>query len=112
MAAAPEAADGTERLAFEEQVAAQTEQLLWLAHKLQLQPLVQRLYGFIRSLSYLPTSVLHDEGDDVFSSRVLEMAGVASLPAGKQMLLNSVRGELVTFTYQISGAARICGPQA
>jgi hypothetical protein len=55
MDAAPAAASAEERHAFKQQVAAQTEKLLWLAYRLQLQPLVQHLHCFIRALSYFST---------------------------------------------------------
>ncbi|WIA34147.1 hypothetical protein OEZ86_012511 [Tetradesmus obliquus] len=50
--------------AFRQQVAAQTERLLWLSYKLQLEPLIQRLHAFLH------------------------------LPGGKRMLMNSVMGEV------------------
>jgi hypothetical protein len=93
--AAPAAPSAEERKAFKQQVAAQTEQLLWLAYRLQLQPLVQHLHNFIQALSHFAQSLLRNKCEAVFTSRVLEAAGVASLPGGKQMLVDSVRGELL-----------------
>jgi hypothetical protein len=51
------------------------------------------MHHFIRTLSYV-TSLLHD-ADAVFTPRVLEAAGVANLPDGKQLLANSVVGEVL-----------------
>ncbi|WIA39964.1 hypothetical protein OEZ86_013394 [Tetradesmus obliquus] len=89
-----EAASAEQQDAFRQQVAAQTEQLLWLAYRLQLQPLAQRLHSFIRALDWFDVSLLDDNYAAVFTTRVLEAAGVAGLLGGKQMLLNSVLGEL------------------
>jgi hypothetical protein len=83
-------------------VAAQTEQLLWLAYRLQLQPLVQHMHNFIQNASFFTGSVLRDVHDAVFTARVLEAAGVASLPDGKQMLINSVLEELITLVDSIA----------
>jgi hypothetical protein len=93
---APAAASAEERQAFKQQVAAQTEQLLWLAHKLQLQPLLQHLIRFVQTLSHFTRSVLRDVLNEVFTPRVVEAAGVAGLPGGKQMLMNEVLGEVFT----------------
>jgi hypothetical protein len=95
---APVATTAEERQAFKQQVAAQTEQLLWLAHKLQLQALLQHLSRLIRALTCFKPSLLRDAVDAVFTPRVLEAAGVAGLPGGKQMLLNEACGELLKFT--------------
>jgi hypothetical protein len=89
-----------EQQAFTRQVAAQTEQLLWLACRLQLLLIVRRLHNFVRGLSFFPGSLLNEKLDAVFTPRVLEAAGVARLPGGKQMLVNRVLGE----TAQITGA--------
>jgi hypothetical protein len=75
-----------EQQAMWEQVAAQTEQLLWLAYKLQLEPLLQQLHRFVRGSTRIT--------DAVFSARVLDAAGVAGLQDGKEMLQNSVVGEV------------------
>ncbi|WIA41200.1 hypothetical protein OEZ86_004815 [Tetradesmus obliquus] len=96
MPAAPDAASAEQQAAFKQQVAAQTEQLLWLAHRLQLQPLVQHMHSCVWAMSFFPETVLQELYDDIFTPRVLEAAGVASLPGGRQMLINSVRGELLT----------------
>uniref|UniRef100_A0A383VSH5 Uncharacterized protein n=1 Tax=Tetradesmus obliquus TaxID=3088 RepID=A0A383VSH5_TETOB len=85
--------------AFRQQVAAQTERLLWLSYKLQLEPLIQRLHAFIQSSTRLAASLLHCAPTTVFTPRVLDAAGVASLPGGKRMLMNSVMGEVA----QIAG---------
>jgi hypothetical protein len=95
MDAAPVAATAEEQQAFKQQVAAQTEQLLWLAYRLQLQPLVQHLHGFIRALSCFPEAPLQNKHEAIFTARVLEAAGLASLPGGKQLLVDSVRGKLL-----------------
>jgi hypothetical protein len=92
--ATPAAVTAEEQQAFKQQVAAQTEQLLWLAHKLQLQPLVLHMHHFIRALSCFTNSLLRD-ADAVFTPRVLEAAGVSNLPDGKQVLANSVVGEVL-----------------
>jgi hypothetical protein len=91
------AADAQQQ-AFNQQVAAQTEQLLWLAYRLQLDLLVQRVHGFIRSMCFFSSSLLHNVLDAVFTARVLEAAGVASLRGGKAMLLSSVLGEMAQLT--------------
>jgi hypothetical protein len=90
----PTAVTAEEQRAFKQQVAAQTEQLLWLAYKLQLQPLVLHMHHFIRTLSCFRNSLLRD-ADAVSTPRVLEAAGVANLPDGKQLLVNSVVGEVL-----------------
>ncbi|WIA20916.1 hypothetical protein OEZ85_005258 [Tetradesmus obliquus] len=90
--AAPDAATTAQQQAFGQQVAAQIEQLLWLAHSLQLQPLVQHMHSCIRAMSFFSNSVLRELYDEVFTPRVLEAAGVASLPGGKKMLIDSVLG--------------------
>jgi hypothetical protein len=95
MEEAPAAASAEERQAFMQQVAAQTEQLLWLANKLQLQPLLQHLGRFIQALSHYPESVLRGVLDAVFTPRVVEAAGVTGLPGGKQMLMNQVLREVL-----------------
>jgi hypothetical protein len=95
---APAAASAEEQQAFKQQVAAQTEQLLWLAHKLQLQPLLQHLGRFVHALSQFYTSLLCDVLNDVFTRRVVEAAGVAGLPGGKQMLMNELLGEVFRLT--------------
>jgi hypothetical protein len=81
----PSAANGAEQEAFIQQVAAQTEQLLWLAYRLELEPLVQRLHGFVRPLCWFSDSLLFHSLVAVFTLRVVEAAGcvVASLPGGK-----------------------------
>jgi hypothetical protein len=94
---APAATSAEEQQAFTQQVAAQTEQLLWLAHKLQLQPLLQHVHRFVQALSHFPESVLRGVLDAVFTARVVEAAGVAGLPGGKQMLVNEALGEVLTF---------------
>jgi hypothetical protein len=100
---APAAATAEEQRAFKQQVVAQTEQLLWLAYRLQLQPLAQRLQMFIRALSMFSTSLLAGGlVDSVITARVLEAAGVNNLPGGKQVLLNSISSEHVAFTEQLS----------
>jgi hypothetical protein len=98
MEEAPAAASAEERQAFMQQVAAQTEQLLWLAHKLQLQPLLQHLGRFIQALSHYPESVLRGVLDAVFTPRVVEAAGVTGLPGGKQMLMNQVLREVLSLS--------------
>ncbi|WIA19675.1 hypothetical protein OEZ85_005604 [Tetradesmus obliquus] len=92
---APGAASAEQQDAFWQQVAAQTEQLLWLAYRLQLEPLMQRLHGFVRSSDWVAKSLITCAHASVFTPRVLEAAGVAGLPGGKRMLLNSTRGEMV-----------------
>jgi hypothetical protein len=92
--ATPAAATAEEQQTFKQQVAAKTEQLLWLAYKLQLQPLVLHMHHYIRALSWFYTSLLRD-ADAVSTPRVLEVAGVANLLNGKQLLVNSVIGEVL-----------------
>jgi hypothetical protein len=91
-----------EQQVFRQQVAAQTEQLLWLAYRLQLQSLVQRLHTFIWPLCWFANSLLADVSDSVFTTRVLEAAGVADLPGGKQNLINSMCGKFVGLTQLVS----------
>jgi ribosome-binding protein aMBF1 (putative translation factor) len=50
-------ASAEEQQAFKQQVAAQTEQLLWLAYRLQLQQLAKRLQNFIRSQHWFTRSL-------------------------------------------------------
>jgi hypothetical protein len=90
----PTAVTAEEQQAFRLQVAAQTEQLLCLAYKLQLQPLVLHMHHFIRALHLSPNSLLND-ADAVFTPRVLEAAVVSNLPDGKQLLVNGVVGEVL-----------------
>ncbi|WIA20917.1 hypothetical protein OEZ85_005259 [Tetradesmus obliquus] len=97
MVATPESPT-EQQAAFKQQVAAQIERLLWLAYRLQLQPLVEHMHTCIQAFSIFGLSVLRGCENEVFTPRVLEAAasGVASLPGGKQMLVNSVRGEVLT----------------
>uniref|UniRef100_A0A383V7L2 Uncharacterized protein n=1 Tax=Tetradesmus obliquus TaxID=3088 RepID=A0A383V7L2_TETOB len=53
------------------QVAKQTEQLLWLAYRLQLAPLIDKLHEFVRSGS---DGLLTGLRDAVFTERVLDAA--------------------------------------
>jgi hypothetical protein len=78
---APAATTAEEQQAFNRQVAAQTEQLLWLAHKLQLQPLLQHLNRFVQALSWFTQSLLRHTRNAVFTPCVLEAAGVAGWQA-------------------------------
>jgi hypothetical protein len=56
------------------------------------------LHGFARAVCWFVNSLLSSAHDAVFTPRVLEVAGVASLPGGKQMLLNSILGEIAKLT--------------
>jgi hypothetical protein len=85
------------RAEFVQQVAAQTEQLLWLAYRLQLQPLVQHLHTFIRSSAMFSSSLLRNQLDAVFSQRVLEAADISSLSSGKQQWVDSILSETISF---------------
>jgi hypothetical protein len=102
----PVAADADQQ-AFKQQVAAQTEQLLWLGYRLQLEPLVKQLHGVVHTSCVFRNSLLTSSCDAVFSARVLEAAGVAGVPDGKQMLANSVVGEIAALgkTYHAVGTA-------
>jgi hypothetical protein len=103
------AASAEEQQAFKQEVAAQTEQLLWLAYRLQLQPLAWRLQNFVRSQSWWSSSFVSVNLSAVFTQRVQEAAGVAGLPYGAQLLLNSVLGELASLTNRQSGAVHSVG---
>ncbi|WIA39973.1 hypothetical protein OEZ86_013403 [Tetradesmus obliquus] len=84
------AANSEQQDAFIEQVAAQTEQLLWLAYRLQLEPLMQRLHSFVRSSCLYANSILRGRVDDVFTPRVLEAAGTSGMAASKQAVVDGV----------------------
>jgi hypothetical protein len=90
---------------FKQQVAAQTEQLLWLAYRLQLQPLVQCLHAFIRTCCLFDISLLRGRLDVVFTHRVLEAIGVSSLTCCKGAWINSVLCQDISFSDSIAGAA-------
>jgi hypothetical protein len=83
--------------AFKQQVAAQTEQLLWLAYRMQLQPLVQCLHRFIRSGSLYDDSLLRGRLDAVFTDGVLEAVSVSSLNDCKGAWVNSVLCQDISF---------------
>lgn len=57
-----------------QQVAAQTEQLLWLAYRLQLAPLIEELHVFLRLTMPVVDGVLEHHVDAVFTERVLDAA--------------------------------------
>jgi hypothetical protein len=57
-----------------ERFAAQTEQLLWLAYRLQLAPLVRRLHVFLRTNMSMDNGILEGMAELVFSERVLDSA--------------------------------------
>ncbi|WIA19689.1 hypothetical protein OEZ85_005617 [Tetradesmus obliquus] len=84
------AANSEQQDAFIEQVAAQTEQLLWLAYRLQLEPLAQRLHSFVRSSCLYANSMLRGRVDDVFTPRVLDAAGASGMAASKQAVVDGV----------------------
>eukprot|EP00882_Tetradesmus_deserticola_P010591 GHRQ01011187.1.p1 GENE.GHRQ01011187.1~~GHRQ01011187.1.p1 ORF type:complete len:301 (+),score=107.77 GHRQ01011187.1:274-1176(+) len=91
------AASAEEQQGLTQQVAAQIEQLLWLAYRLQLEPLILHLQDFIRLQSPFSNSLLSNDVHAVFTARVSTAAGVAGLPMGMQMLLNTVLGESMCF---------------
>jgi hypothetical protein len=91
------AVDKDQVQAFKQQVAAQTEQLLWLAYRLQLQPLVQCLHNFIRSGSLFRILLLRGRLDAVFTDRVLEAISVSSLTCYRGAWINSVLGQDISF---------------
>jgi hypothetical protein len=80
---------------FCQQVATQTEQLLWLAYRLQLAPIIDRLHGIIRLTTPLPGGVLDGLADTVFSAHVLD-AKLGSNKLGKDAwiahILQNVHG--------------------
>jgi hypothetical protein len=92
------AASNEQKQAFKQQVAAQTEQLLWLAYRLQLQPLVHHLHGFIRSSCLSPISLLHGQEAAVITPRVLEAAVASGKHGVWQAVADSVRRQDVAFT--------------
>ncbi|KAF6252955.1 hypothetical protein COO60DRAFT_1643548 [Scenedesmus sp. NREL 46B-D3] len=79
-----------------QQVAAQIERLLWLAYRLKLQPLVQRLHQFVRASTLARKSLLRGKLDAVFTQRVMEAADVSSISAGKQGFIDSILGQVVS----------------
>jgi hypothetical protein len=82
---------------FTQQVAAQTEQLLWLAYRLQLEPVVKRLHGFIQALCMYHNSVLNSRVNDVFTPRVLEAAGASGMAASRQAVVGCVLPQELVF---------------
>lgn len=58
---------------FRQQLASQTEQLLHIAYKLQLVPLVKHIHNFVR-LKFVEGNIFQGMLDTVFSSRVLDAA--------------------------------------
>jgi hypothetical protein len=80
----------------------QTEQLLWLACRLQLEPIVRWLHKFILPLCWFFDFPVAAGTCAVFSERVLEAAaaGVANLQlsGGKEMLINTLVGEMAVLT--------------
>lgn len=63
---------------FLQRAAMQTETLLYLAQRLQLQPLMDRMHAFIASSTYRTDGILYGRLEDVFTERVLSV----SLPPG------------------------------
>jgi hypothetical protein len=59
---------------FRQRVAEQIEPLLHLAHKLELQDLIDRLHTFISSSAMKDTGILWGVLDAVFTDRVLDVA--------------------------------------
>lgn len=100
-----------EQKSFMQQVAAQTEQLLWMAYRLQLQPLVQRLHRFVRAQGWFHDSLMADTYDAVFTARVVEAARVAARPGGRQMLMNHVSGELAAMVNNVANVSTYLEPQ-
>jgi hypothetical protein len=95
------AADSSEQAqAFKQQVAAQVEQLLWLAYRLQLEQLVEWLHRFIRSLCLFKASLLRNR-EDVYSRRVAEAAGAS----GMGMILQALKHSVLTQEVALSRAA-------
>jgi hypothetical protein len=90
MAIGQQVANSKQMEDFSQQVAAQTEQLPWLAYRLQLEPLVQRLHGFIRSSCCYTASVLRNRVDDIFTPHVLEVAGTSGMAVSRQALVDGV----------------------
>lgn len=70
------AASEEEKQAFKKQAGSQTEQLLWLAYKLQLVPLQHRLRSFMRGQTQFPASIFGTPAlvHTMFSERVLDAA--------------------------------------
>jgi hypothetical protein len=59
--------------AFQQNMAQQTEALLYQAHRLQLQPLVSRLHTFIASSTHVKDGILFGQLASVFTVRVFEI---------------------------------------
>jgi hypothetical protein len=95
--------------AFVQQVAAQTEQLLWLAYRLQLEELAQQLHGFIRSGCLFGNSLFRN-GSEIFTARVLEAAGASGMDTACGPLFNSVLTQEVAFTGVADGERAVLQP--
>ncbi|WIA19688.1 hypothetical protein OEZ85_005616 [Tetradesmus obliquus] len=98
------AASSEQAHAFKQQVAAQTEQLLWLTYKMQLEALLQRLHAFVQSCCLYQDYVLRDMVDAVFTPRVLEAAGASGMAASRQALVDSVLMQQVVFRKAVLSA--------
>lgn len=98
------AASSEQAHAFKQQVAAQTEQLLWLTYKMQLEALLQRLHAFVQSCCLYQDYVLRDMVDAVFTPRVLEAAGASGMAASRQALVDSVLMQQVVFKKAVLSA--------
>lgn len=73
------------------QVAQQTEQLLYLAHKLQLPTLQQKLHVFLRNNTVDPDYLLYGHMCQVLTDRVLEVA--ADKQQLRELVINSILTE-------------------
>ena len=83
--------------AFIKQLVAQTEQLLYLAYKLQLEPLIDRLQAFVRYNNQYNSSLFDSQVDTLFSPRVLE-AALGSNQLGKEAWINNIVTERCCFS--------------
>jgi hypothetical protein len=106
------AATAQQKRVFVEQVAAQTEQLLRLAYRLQLQPLVEQLHGFVRSQSLFDYSLLRKQADAIFTPRVLEAAATSGLDDCQRAVADSVLRQDVVFADGIDDKAVFLEPLA
>jgi hypothetical protein len=86
------------RVAALQAITTQLEQLLWLAHKLQLAPLITSLHTFIHSSVVMRGSMLHGHLDSMFTQRVKEAALCNSQTLSAQQWINSIVAQPAAIT--------------
>jgi hypothetical protein len=75
-----------------QQVAQQTEELLWWAYRLQLPTLADKLHAFVRHNAAFTNSILRGHLQHVFTDRVLD-AALGPNQMGRNTWINAVLSE-------------------